>query len=98
MRLWLNTLLAAMLLVIVTALEPFEDEFLKERPTRAFPFLLRITPLIGYDRRYGSKVDKVPLSTEQIDSTDGVIARMRRDGHMLKRYTCRFKFCRIFDE
>ncbi|EYC26162.1 hypothetical protein Y032_0011g1593 [Ancylostoma ceylanicum] len=100
MRWWFNALFTSVLFVVVTAIDSFQDEVLFERSLRDFPWLLPLNQRPGHDRRltafHSIESEELPHSGH-IENVQEDIERRRRDGHALKRYTCRFKFCRIFD-
>ncbi|WKY04198.1 hypothetical protein Q1695_005296 [Nippostrongylus brasiliensis] len=94
------TALLTILFPLVTSLLTSEtsDSQTIQRSIRAFPYSVSLNKMIGPARRhnlYAIGDDELSAIIDQINN-DGLLRR-RRDGRPLKRYACRFKFCRIFD-
>ncbi|CAI4224543.1 unnamed protein product [Auanema sp. JU1783] len=98
---WLNgvfLVFAACLIGLSYSANPSEDSSLL-RQTRSFPYSVSLYRMLGHDRQlrpYYGEDDEVAAIIDGLNRDESA-PRLRRSGEQLKRYACRFKFCRIFD-
>ncbi|CAJ0604147.1 unnamed protein product [Cylicocyclus nassatus] len=102
MRWWSNASLSSLFLVVAIAFDPLENAILSDRSAKQLPFLLTSGQTSADNQRFypfpfGLYNSGVAHPQEYDNSLYSNTRRNRRNGN-IKRFTCRFKFCRLFDE